>query len=77
MGVFYDKNNNNYSSTISIDGVNIRLGSFEDKIEAAKVRNQFIIDYEIDGFNIQPLGIRNLESLYGRLYPYCNNPYIR
>jgi len=54
-GVFFDKKNNKYTSSVYSDGINIMIGSFNSKTDAAVARNEFIKKYEIEGFNLQQI----------------------
>lgn len=53
VGVNYHKKNSNWYSIIYADGINICIGTFDNKIDAVKARNEFIIEYNLSGYKIQ------------------------
>ena len=44
IGVSYNKTNGKWVSQIRVDGVYFWLGHFRDEIEAAKIRDNFILE---------------------------------
>jgi hypothetical protein len=54
-GVFLDKKNKKWRSIIFVDGNNISIGGFNSAYDAAKARDEFIIEYQLEGFNLQVL----------------------
>lgn len=52
-GVIYHKKNKRWFAYLHADGVNITLGMFDDKNNAVKARNDFILEYNLSGYKIQ------------------------
>lgn len=52
IGVSLPMANNKYRSIIQVDGKAIRLGAYDDPKTAARVRDQYILDNNLEGFTL-------------------------